>query len=117
MNYARHARGNAGNGANIDKHHRQGIFLGVPPLGRGEGKIIGIIYFQVKIFSFFRKYDGTAGFAKKLLKNQYCTSAPRITSEIPQLLPKTTKCFGQMQNLWKLKSELVIGAAKVISLS
>ena len=50
VNYARHARGNAGNGANIDKHHRQGIFLGVPPLGRGEGKIIGIIYFQVKYF-------------------------------------------------------------------
>ena len=73
--------------------------------------------FSSQIFSFFRKYDGTAGFAKKLLKNQYCTSAPRITSEIPQLLPKTTKCFGQMQNLWKLKSELVIGVAKVISLS
>ena len=49
-NYARHAPGNAGNGANIDKHHRQGIFLGVPPLERGEGKIIGIIYFQVKYF-------------------------------------------------------------------
>ena len=114
MNYARHALGNAGNGANIDKHHRQGIFLGVPPLERGEGKIIGIIYFQVK---YFLSGDGTVGFAKKLLKNQYCTSAPRITSEIPQLVPKTTKCFGQMQNLWKLKSELVIGAAKVISLS
>ena len=36
VNYARHARGNAGNGANIDKHHRQGIFLGVPPPGRGK---------------------------------------------------------------------------------
>jgi len=35
---ARHARGNAGNGANIDKHHRQGIFLGVTPLERGREK-------------------------------------------------------------------------------
>ena len=50
LNYARHAPSNAGNAANIDKHHRQGIFLGVPPLERGEGKIIGIIYFQVKYF-------------------------------------------------------------------
>ena len=35
-NYAWHAPGNAGNGANIDKHHSQGIFLGVPPPGRGK---------------------------------------------------------------------------------
>ena len=36
VNYARHAPGNAGNAANIDKHHRQGIFLGAP-LGTREG--------------------------------------------------------------------------------
>ena len=33
VNYARHAPGNAGNAANIDKHHRQGIFLGAPQGG------------------------------------------------------------------------------------
>ena len=41
VNYARHARGNAGNGANIDKHHHQGIFLGVPQ-GRREATKINI---------------------------------------------------------------------------
>ena len=41
VNYARHARGNAGNGANIDKHHHQGIFLGVPR-GRREATKINI---------------------------------------------------------------------------
>ena len=75
VNYARHARGNGGNGANIDKHHRQGIFLGVPPLGRGEGKNNWRYLFSSQIFSFLRKYDGTACGAKKLLKNRYCTSA------------------------------------------
>ena len=39
VNYARHVPGNAGNGANIDKHHRQGIFRGVP-LGTRRRKYI-----------------------------------------------------------------------------
>ena len=48
VNYARHARGNAGNGANIDKHHRQGIFRGVP-LGTRRRKYIYNAYMIYQI--------------------------------------------------------------------
>ena len=71
VNYARHAPGNAGNAANIDKHHHQGIFLGAP-LGRGREEVAEI-NIHIILNKFFSVSDDKCWQIKRIfLQNSFC---------------------------------------------